>query len=361
VIIGIPKELKDHEERVALLPEAVKALVDKGHSVLVQKDAGRGCGYPNKQYREAGAKIIPKLRDIYRNSQMVVKVKEPLLREYAYFREGLRIFCFLHLAANQKLTRALVKANVSALAFETLEDKRGATPLLRPMSEIAGRLSALIGANYLRTDQGGKGILLSSTAYSEPGRVTVIGGGNVGRAAAEVAAGLGAYVEVYDLYPQHLGKWAKAYSNIELIKSTPTRIIRSLRRADLVVGAVYIPGARTPQVIRKSMVKEMEEGSVLIDVAVDQGGASETTHATSISKPIYRRYGVIHCAIPNLPTLACRTASQMLSRVISPYVLKIAGRRDFEKILRDRELSTSVNVYGGKVVHPEVQASMEKN
>lgn len=359
MILGVPKEIKDHENRVALLPEAVQLLVRRGHRVLVQCLAGVGAGYADQEYRRVGARLIKTAAELYRNSELVVKVKEPLPGEYSFFRRDLTLFCFLHLAANPKLTRRLARSGITALGFETLEDREGGTPLLKPMSEIAGRLATQLAVQYLRSDLGGKGVLLSPTEYSDPGKVVIIGGGNVGRASAEVAAGLGARVLVLDRAPEPLRRWARWFPNIELAKSTPAKIARQLRNADLVVGAVYIPGARTPRVITRKMVKAMQRGSVLIDVAVDQGGVSETTRPTTISHPVYELYGVLHCAITNMPALVSRTSSQVLSRVILPFVLKVAKKKSPSEILADRELRTAVNVSGGKVIHPQVLASLK--
>lgn len=358
MIIGIPKEIKDHEKRVALLPEAVRALVRRSHRVLLQRNAGSGCGYSDTAYRKAGASIVASAGELYQRSQLVVKVKEPLPKEYPFLREDLTLFCFLHLAANPHLARALLNSGGTALGYETVEDRQGRTPLLKPMSEIAGRLSTQLGMNYLRTDLGGKGVLLSPTEYSPRGRVVVIGGGSVGRAAAEVAAGLGARVLVLDRHPEPLKKWANSFPTIDLVKSSASSIGRSLTMADLVIGAVHIPGARTPQVIKRDMVKEMEEGSVLVDVAVDQGGASETTRPTSLSQPTYEKYGIIHCAIPNMPAMVSRTSSQVLSNAILPYVMEISRKKRVTDLLKDKVLKSAVNIYGNRIIHPRVKASL---
>lgn len=357
MIIGLPKELKSGETRVALLPDAVAALVKAGHRVLVQKGAGRSSGHPDSAYRRAGAKIISNLVDIYRRAQMVVKVKEPLPSEYKFFREGLILFCYLHLAANRSLAQALMKKRVTALAFETLQDEKGKVPLLRPMSEIAGRLSTLLGAQFLRSDGGGKGLLLTPTQDSPPGKVLVVGVGNVGRAAAEVAAGLGVPVLALDRHLEPLRSWAKKFSNIHLQHFTPGALRRNLPKADLVIGAIYLPGAKTPQLITRPLVKLMTPESVLFDVAVDQGGTAETTRPTSIARPIYRKYGVIHCAIPNLPALVGRSASQALSKVILPYVRRAASLGP-RKILTDAKLKSAVNIEAGKVVHLQVRRAL---
>jgi len=357
MIVGVPKEIKDHEGRVALLPDAVAALVSGGHRVLVQHRAGEGSGYPDALYRKAGAELVTTARSLYGASQMVVKVKEPLPAEYDYFRPDLRLFCYLHLAANPRLTRALVRSGVEALAFETLIEGR-ATPLLRPMSEIAGRLSVTIGAHFLQTDKGGKGVLLSPTDFSEGASVVVVGGGSVGRAAAEVAAGVGARVTVFDIRPEALRMWAKRFPSLRVEASSSKAIAEALKQADLAVGAVYVPGAKAPQVIRRAMVQRMEPGSVLVDVAVDQGGTSETTRPTSHSNPIYRRYGVIHYAVPNMPALVSRTASQVLSRVLLPYVLRVAEKKTTEEMQADSAIASSLNIIEGKISHPAVSASL---
>lgn len=357
MIIGVPKEIKDHEGRVALLPDAVQALRRAGHRVLVQRGAGLGSGYADVLYRRAGAEILPNARTLYGKSELIVKVKEPLPKEFPLLRPGMRLFCYLHLAANHRLVRALQKSGVEALAFETLM-LGGSTPLLKPMSEIAGRLSVVIGAHFLQTDQGGKGVLLSPTDFSEGASVVVVGGGNVGRAAAEVAAGMGARVTVLDLKPEGLAFWARNFPRLQVGPSTPDSVAKALRGADLAVGAVYLPGAKAPKVIRRAMVKRMEPGSVLVDVAVDQGGAAETTHPTSHSHPTYRRYGVIHYAVGNMPAVVSRSASQVLSRVLLPYVLQVAGIEKIEDIETDTVLSSSVNVARGQVLHPAVLASL---
>jgi alanine dehydrogenase len=358
VIIGIPKEMKDQEKRVALLPEAVAVLAASGHRVLVQKGAGTGSGYADAEYRSAGATMVPRAELLYKTSEMVVKVKEPLRAEYRFFRPNLKIFCYLHLAANRSLTRALLKSGAVALGFETLEDAQGGTPLLKPMSEIAGRLAVMLGGHYLQKNHGGRGVLLSPTHFSPPGKVTVVGAGSVGRAAAELAAGLGAEVVVLDIRAVELEPWARDFSNIRLLLSEKNSLSAHLRDSDLVVGAVYVHGARTPKVISREMVRGMPKGSVLVDVAVDQGGAAETTRPTSISRPIYLRYGVVHCAVTNLPALVSRTASQALSRAILPYVQKVAEKTSWEELTRDSLLTSAVNVAAGKIIHSKVKASL---
>lgn len=353
MIIGIPKEVKDREGRVALLPVAVAALRRRGHRVLVQSKAGIGAGYSDRDYRVAGATVLPSASRLWKSAELIVKVKEPLPSEYRFFRRDLRIFCYLHLAAAPALTKALRLKRVKALAFETLVQD-GSTPLLKPMSEIAGRLSITIGAHFLQSDRGGRGVLLSPTDFSAPASVVVVGGGNVGRAAAEAAAGLGADVTVFDLRPEALRSWADRYSKLTLQAAKPVPIARALSRADLVVGAVYIPGARAPRVIRRAMVRGMPVGSVLVDVAVDQGGASETTRPTSHSHPVYRAHGVWHYAVPNMPALVSRTASQALSKVILPYVQRVASMSD-EKLLAHPELSSALNLWDGEIFHPELR------
>lgn len=358
MIIGIPKEIKDHEKRVILLPDAVAALVRRGHRVWVQRRAGVGSGYEDFDYQRAGARLVSSPRDIYRGADLILKVKEPLPREFRFFHRGLVLFCFLHLAADKPLARALQRAGVTALGFETLEKPSGVTPLLKPMSEIAGRLSVQLGVHYLRTDQGGKGVLLSPTDYSEAGNVTILGGGNVGRAAAEAAAGLGARVRVMDLAPGRLEAWARRYSRVEVMGFNSRRLSEALRHTDLAIGAAYVPGARAPRVIKRGMVKQMQAGSVLVDVAVDQGGTSETTRPTSLSRPVYTRYGVIHCAVPNLPALVSHTASKILSKAVLPYVIQVAEMKEVQRLLADKVLATAVNVHAGRIIHPRVRDAL---
>lgn len=356
--IGVPKEIKDKEERVALLPDAVAALRRKGHRVLVQAGAGQGAGYEDADYRRAGAAIVARARELYAKSELVVKVKEPLPAEYGFFRPGLQMFCYLHLAANRRLTTALMRGGVIALAFETLVDGAGGTPLLKPMSEIAGRLAVTLGTHFLYRIRGGRGVLLAPTHFSPPGKVTVLGAGSVGRSAAELAAGMGAEVTVLDIRAQALASWARGVKGVSLHPYRSGLLAAQMRRSDLVVGAVYVHGAKTPQLIRKEMVKAMPKGSVLMDVAVDQGGASETTRPTSLSRPVYSRYGVVHCAVTNMPALVSRTASQALSGAILPYVIRVASRADLSALLKDPKLSGALNVAGGKVIHPAVRVSL---
>lgn len=353
--IGIPKERKAFESRVALLPAAVGALVKAGHEVLVERGAGLGIGITDRVYRAEGARVMASAEKLWQASQLILKVKEPQPSEYRYFRKDLWLFCFLHLAANRPLLSALQKKRVFALAFETLLDAKGKTPLLKPMSQIAGRLSAQLGAEFLRSERGGKGVLLSPTDASPPGRVVVVGGGHVGRAAAEVAAGLGAQVQVVDRFIEPLQKWARTYPNLTLYASSAKTLTCLIKRADLVIGSVYVTGAKTPQLISKAMVKSMEAGSVLIDVAVDQGGASETTRATSISKPSYQKYGVTHLAIPNLPALVGRSASEALSSCLLPYVEGLATKSNFQQIKKEKKLFGAINIFDGKILHPQLK------
>lgn len=355
VKIGIPRELKDHETRVALTPEAVSRLAEAGHPVFVQRGAGILSGYPDRAYRRAGATLVASAREIYSRSDLVVKVKEPLPEEYARLRPGLALFCYLHLAANPALLRALLKNRVSALGFETLIDARGQTPLLQPMSEIAGRLSVLLGSQYLRSDLGGKGVLLSPTKGVAAGRVVIVGGGNVGRSAAESALGLGAEVTVFDLFPEKIKIKPFRSAKAEILKPEPRLLLERIRRADLLIGAIYTPGAKAARVIKNGMVQAMEKGSVFVDVAIDQGGSSETSRPTRIGSPVYLRHGVIHCAIPNLPSLAGRSATQALSSHILPYVARLAARLPREAWLEDPELLSAANVHQGKILHPRLR------
>ncbi len=346
-IIGIPKEIKDGEQRVVLIPAEVKELCKKGYQVYVQQHAGVGAGYVDDDYRKAGAKICKQAKQIWQESDLVVKVKEPLPQEFKFFRKNLKLFCFLHLAANPKLAAALKKSHIAAFGFETYLNKQGKTEILRPMSEIAGRLSITLALHYLRKDQGGRGILLSPTLTTDPGHVVVVGGGAVGLAAVELALGLQAKVSLIDLHPEHFTYLENRFPDLKVLPAKVHLLARAMRTADVVIGAVHVPGAKTAKVIRKWMVQLMSPGSVLVDVAVDQGGASETTHVTSLSHPVYVKYGVTHVAIPNMPAMAPRTASQALSKVVAPHLIEVLNYypRNTKSLI-----DTALNVYDGELL-----------
>lgn len=314
MIFGIPKEIKIFENRVSMTPQGVAQLVQAGHVVLVEKKAGVGSGFSDQEYQKAGAKVIFSKKEIYQKSELVVKVKEPQPSEYPFLREGLGLFAFLHLAAIPKLQKILEKKKVRAIPFEMVKDEEGRLPLLTPMSEIAGHLAALVGVNYLRKDLGGKGVF--------PGRVTILGAGHVGSHALKIAHGLGAVVTVYDINLEKLERLQKIYpQRLETI-SEMSRLQKVIRQTDLLIGAVLIPGQKAPMIVSKKIIQSMEPGSVVVDVAVDQGGCIETTRPTTLKNPVFKKYGVLHYGVTNIPSLVPRTATEALSQAILPYVSK---------------------------------------
>lgn len=354
MLIGIPKEIKDHETRVPLTPGAVKKLIQFGHEIWIEKNAGLLSGFPNQEYQKVGATVVHSAQKIYGQCPLVVKVKEPLISEYKYFHKRLTLFCFLHLAANSKLTQALLENKVTALGFETLMNPNGQLPLLQPMSEIAGRLSVSIGMNYLRSDLNGRGILLSPTNFSPAGRVCILGGGNVGRAAAEVAIGLRAQVELIEKFPQYIEEWKKKFPQIKIKKPSVSILKKSLSQADLVIGATAIPGAKTPKLITTDMIKNMKHNAVFVDVAVDQGGSSETTQVTNLSQPTYRQFNVIHYAVPNIPAMVGRTSSEALSKVLLLYLKKLASRGYLQGVASDKTFASALQMTQGEIIHPSL-------
>lgn len=325
MIIGIPKEIKIFEFRVGLTPEGVRVLAEKGHRVLVERGAGSGSGYPDSEYRAAGAVIVASAKEVYRRAGLIIKVKEPQPKEYALLRPGQILFAFLHLAAHPDLDRWLKRRKVRAIPFEDMEEGRGFFPILAPMSEIAGLLAALMGANYLRRDLGGKGILLSGAALQPPGKVVILGAGHVGSHALRVTHGLGACVTMYDMNRERLEALQKSYSERVSICSEPGRLKNLVAQADLLIGAVLLPGKQAPCLVTKEMVKNMGPGSVIVDVAIDQGGCIETIRPTTLKDPVYTKFGVVHCGVPNLPSLAARTATQALAQATLPYLVRLAS------------------------------------
>lgn len=324
MIFGVPKERKPGEWRVALPPAAVGQLTQKGLTVLVEKNAGLGAGWHDRDYRETGAHLTT-AADLYRRAGLVVKVKEPQPSEYRLLRPGLILFTFLHLAADRSLQRELVQRKVKAIPYESVLGEKGDLSILAPMSEIAGQLAVLIGANILRKDLGGKGTLISSSAGGRLGHVTVIGAGHVGSQAVRVAQGMGAMVSVYDIDREKLQRIQSPYRERIEIFSERRDLPAVIRRTDLLIGAVLVPGRRTPTIVTREMVRSMEAGSVVIDVAVDQGGCVETIRPTTLKNPVYERYGVLHYGVTNIPSLVPRTATEALSAVTLPYLLRIAA------------------------------------
>jgi alanine dehydrogenase len=355
MIIGVPKEIKNNENRVAITPAGVMSFVNAGHKVIIEKDAGIGSGFTNEDYMNAGAQIIDNAADVWMQADMVMKVKEPLASEYKYFRPGLILFTYLHLAAEPELARELKEKGVIAIAYETVQVGRS-LPLLTPMSEVAGRMAAQIGAQFLEKPKGGKGILLAGVPGVSRGKVTIIGGGVVGTNAAKVAIGLGADVTIIDLSADRLRELDDIFGNqINTLMSNPMNIAQAVAESDLVIGAVLIPGAKAPKLVTEEMVKAMKPGSVIVDVAIDQGGIVETSdHVTTHDNPTYVKHGVVHYAVANMPGAVPRTSTIALTNVTIPYALQIANKGVHKAIMENPALKLGVNVANGEITYEAV-------
>lgn len=363
MIIGIPKEIKIWENRVSLTPSGTKTLVAHGHAVLVQSTAGLGSGFTDDEYSSAGATIVPDIEDVYKQSDMIIKVKEPQEREYSLLREGQLIFTYLHLAVEPDLTKVLLKRKVNSIAYETIQTQSGELPLLTPMSEIAGRMAVQIGASFLEKPHGGRGVLLSGVPGVMPADVVIIGAGTVGLNAAKIAYGMGANVTVLDLNLHRLrylddifhGKIKTLMSNISNIELCTTY-------ADLLIGAVLIPGAKAPHLITEKMVKKMKAASVIVDVAIDQGGIVETIdRVTTHENPIYEMHGVMHYSVANIPGAVPRTATLALTNATLPYAIKLANQGFAKAVKSSAELASGVNTCQGHLVSKPVADSLELN
>ncbi|KZE63803.1 alanine dehydrogenase [Fictibacillus phosphorivorans] len=358
MIIGIPAEIKNNENRVAITPSGVITLTAAGHKVLVENNAGVGSGFTNEDYAAAGAEIVAEAKDAWA-AEMVMKVKEPLASEYKYFRSDLILFTYLHLAAEPALAKALTESGVTAIAYETVEFNR-TLPLLTPMSEVAGRMSAQIGAQFLEKPKGGKGILLAGVPGVRRGKVTIIGGGVVGTNAAKVAIGLGADVTIIDLSPDRLRQLDDIFGNsIQTLMSNPLNIAQAVAESDLVIGAVLIPGAKAPKLVTEEMIKSMTPGSVVVDVAIDQGGIFETVdRITTHDNPTYDKHGVVHYAVANMPGAVPRTSTIALTNVTVPYALQIANKGAQEAIAQNASLKAGLNTAGGYVTYEAVATDL---
>ena len=352
--IGVPKEIKTDEYRVALTPAGARELVQRGHDVLVESGAGTGSAFDDRAYEAAGA-TIASVGDVWGDADLLLKVKEPIESEYRRLREGLVLFTYLHIAADEPLTRALVDSGITAVAYETVETDSGALPLLAPMSEIAGRLAAQAGAYFLEKPLGGRGLLLGGVPGVAPGRVVIIGGGIVGYNSAVIALGLGANVTILERSIDRMRHLEEVLSGrVSLVMSSTLQIEESVRDADVVIGAVLIPGARAPKLLTRAMVAEMKEGAVLADVAIDQGGCAETSRPTTHSEPVYTVEGVTHYCVANMPGAVPITSTYALTNATLPYVEAIADRGLADAVTRDRTLARGVNVLTGKVTHEAV-------
>lgn len=354
--VGVVRELKAYENRVAMTPAGVMAMVRAGHEVFVEHDAGLGSGFDDAEYVAAGAKILPTNEEVWATADMIVKVKEPLPPEYELMRDGQIIFTYLHLAAEPELTRQLLDRGSIAIAYETVQLADRSLPLLTPMSEVAGRMSVQIGAHFLEKAHGGRGVLLGGVPGVAPGRVAIIGGGTVGTNAAKIAVGMGAHVTILDISADRLRYLDDIFgSRIETRISNEYEIAQAVARADLVIGAVLIPGAKAPKLVTAEMVQQMAPGSVIVDVAVDQGGSVETIdRVTTHQDPTYERYGVVHYAVANIPGAVPRTSTLALTNATLPYALKIANLGWKEALRRDPALAKGANVVSGHVTYPAV-------
>ncbi|GAB2980108.1 alanine dehydrogenase [Mucilaginibacter puniceus] len=353
--IGIPKEIKNNENRVALTPAGVAAFLAAGHTIKIQKGAGEGSGFTNAVYQNAGANMVDTAEEVWQ-ADMVMKVKEPIEAEFKYFREGLILFTYLHLAAEQKLTEALLKSKVTAIAYETIQLPNGTLPLLTPMSEVAGRMAVQIGASFLEKPNGGKGVLISGVPGVRRGKVTIIGGGVAGTNAAKLASGMGAEVTILDTSLERLRQLDDIFgSSIAILASNPLSIADCVKKSDLVIGAVLIPGAKSPKLVTEAMVQAMEPGSVIVDVAIDQGGIFETAdHVTTHDDPVYVKHDVLHYSVGNMPGAVPNTSTVALTNATLFYALQIANK-GYQKAFQDSvPLLKGLNTYNGLLTYKAV-------
>lgn len=355
MIIGVPKEIKTHEYRVGLTPGGVAMFVQRGHKVYIETSAGEGSGFSDQEYVKAGAEILGSAGEVWNKAEMVVKVKEPIEPEYQLFRENLVLYTYLHLAPEPVLTSKLVEKGVMAIAYETIEDREGGLPLLKPMSEIAGRMAVQVGAHYLQKNNGGRGVLLGGVPGVRRGKVVIIGGGVVGINAAKMAIGLGAETYIVDVNLKRLEYLDDVFLNrINTIHSNPLNVAELVAQADLVVGGVLIAGAKAPHLVTREMVKSMNKGSVMVDVAIDQGGCFETSRPTNHQNPTYLDEGVIHYCVTNMPGAVARTSTIALTNATIKYGLRLADMGAVAALKADPGLAKGLNVYKGKVTYKAV-------
>lgn len=362
MVIGIPKEIKEDEYRVAIVPAGVRILTQRGHRVLIQSGAGEGCRISDQEYLAAGAAILEDGSEVYGGSEMIMKVKEPQKREYELLREGQILFAFLHLAPAAELTAALLERKIIGVAYETIEDAYGSLPLLVPMSEVAGRMAVQVGAHFLEKTQGGRGVLLGGVPGVARGRVTIIGAGTVGRAATKIAVGLGADVYILDVNQHRLMDMDDLYGNrVTTLISNDENLRFSVTNSHLVVGAVLIPGATAPRLVTKDMVRAMKSGAVIVDVAIDQGGCVETSRPTTHQRPTYTVDEVVHYCVPNMPGVVARTSTFALTNITLPYAVKLADQGLTASVGHDCALEKGVNLYKGHVTYENVAQSLGYN
>lgn len=358
MIIGIPREIKDNEYRVSLTPAGAHTLTQAGHRVLIETGAGEGSGFSDSEYVDAGAGTVPTHADAFEQAEMVMKVKEPLPQEYPLLREDLVLFTYLHLAAEEELTHQLLNSGTTAIAYETVQLDNRSLPLLTPMSEVAGRMSIQVAAHYLQKTSGGRGKLVGGVPGVLPADVVIIGGGTVGTNAAQMALGMGASVLILDIDADRLRYLSEVlHGNLLTLASNPLHIAEAVKRADIVIGAVLLPGARAPRLVTKQMVATMKPGSVIVDVAVDQGGCVETTKPTSHSDPIFLVDGVIHYCVTNMPGAVPRTSTYALSNATLPYVVRLANKGFANAVKEDQALARGVNLHKGNITCSAVAES----
>ena len=359
MLVGVPREIKTHEYRVGLVPGSVRELVHHGQRVIVESGAGAGIGFDDEAYRRAGASIAANAAEIFAAAELIVKVKEPQPSEIAMLRRGQVLFTYLHLAADPKQAEALLRSGATCIAYETVTDERGGLPLLAPMSEVAGRMAVQVGAHCLEKEQGGAGILLGGVPGVPAARVVVLGGGVVGTNAARVAMGMEAHVTVIDKQLARLYALDLQFgSQLHTLYATIENIEREVLAADLVIGAVLVPGAAAPKLITRDMVKRMRAGSVIVDVAIDQGGCCETSRPTTHADPTYIEEGVIHYCVTNMPGAVARTSTFALNNATLPFVLALAGKGWRRAVAEDRNLMTGLNIQAGRITHPAVAQSL---
>ena len=348
--IGIPKEIKEMENRVGATPAGVSELVSNGHQIVVEKNAGVGSGFEDIEYREAGAKIVNSASEVW-SSEMVYKVKETLEEEYDFFRDDLLLFTYLHLAAEEELTKALVKSKTTSIAYETVQLPNKSLPLLTPMSEVAGRMAVQVGSRFLEKPQGGKGVLLGGVPGVEPANVIIIGGGVVGINSAKMAVGLGAKVSILDVSADRMRYLDDVFDGrLELVMSNSYNIAKAVKKADLLIGGVLIPGAKAPHLVTEDMVKNMKNGSVIVDVAIDQGGCIETIdRVTYHSDPVYEKFGVLHYSVGNMPGAVARTSTLALTNVTLPYAIDLANNGWKKACKEDHSLELGLNTHNGDI------------
>jgi alanine dehydrogenase len=361
MIVGVPRELKDNEARVGVTPAGAMALVEAGHTVLIETQAGAQSGFPDSNYQDVGAEIVGEAGYVWGKSDLIVKVKEPIEKEYVFFREGLALFTFLHLAPAVELTERLVAAKVIGIAYETVRDRQGTLPLLTPMSEVAGRMSIQVGAAYLEKERGGRGILLGGVPGVLPAQVCIVGGGVVGTNAARIALGMGARVAVVDLNLNRLGQLDEIFGGrVCTLASNSYNLAQATREADLLIGGVLIPGAKAPRIVTRAMVAAMKKGAVIVDVAIDQGGCVETARPTSHSNPSYTVDGVVHYCVTNMPGAVPHTSTLALTNATFPYLMRLANLGAHEALRQDAGLAEGLNTWLGAITHRGVAESQNR-